>query len=97
MEKIILYSDLNYTRVADYVECNNCGRKMLLPVGADKCPECGSVGCLEWADTVFEESQEVVVDDFIEENFNDIEFKSDILLPKESYLSEETLDEIKNN
>lgn len=33
-----------------------CGKKMLLPCGADKCPECGENGTLRWVD---EERQEI--------------------------------------
>lgn len=33
----------------DWVTCSECGVTMLLPHGADKCPECGKVGCLTWA------------------------------------------------
>lgn len=33
----------------DWVVCSNCGEIMLLPHGADKCPECKKAGCLGWA------------------------------------------------
>lgn len=42
----------------DWVKCNNCGRRMLVPVGADKCPMCEEEGTLSWVD---EERQEMDV------------------------------------
>ena len=35
---------------------------MLLPGGADKCPECGSVGRLVWADEFYPESAKSSLD-----------------------------------
>ena len=40
----------------DWVRCVLCGAQMLLPCGADKCPECGENGTLRWVD---EERQEI--------------------------------------
>lgn len=40
----------------DWVRCVLCGAQMLLPCGADKCPECGENGILRWVD---EERQEI--------------------------------------
>lgn len=40
----------------DWVRCVSCGAQMLLPCGADKCPECGENGTLRWVD---EEKQEM--------------------------------------
>lgn len=40
----------------DWVRCVLCGAQMLLPCGADKCPECGENGTLRWVD---EEKQEM--------------------------------------
>lgn len=40
----------------DWVRCALCGAQMLLPCGADKCPECGENGTLRWVD---EERQEI--------------------------------------
>ena len=97
MGKIIVYDDANYSNVADYVECNHCGKRMLLPCGADKCPECGEEGMLEWADLVFEDNQEVIFDDFVEDNKDDIMFKNNVILSEEEYLMKETIDEIANN
>jgi hypothetical protein len=38
------------------VRCVSCGAQILLPCGADKCPECGENGTLRWVD---EERQEI--------------------------------------
>lgn len=43
-------------RHGDWVRCTQCGAQMLLPCGADKCPECGENGTLRWVD---EEKQEM--------------------------------------
>lgn len=77
-----------YTDVTegDWVHCNDCGEVMLLPHGADKCPECGAVGCLEWHSK--------------HESFHETEYSklkchritNRTLLP-EDYLSEDTLKE----
>ena len=40
----------------DWVRCVLCGAQMLLPCGADKCPECSSEGTLTWVD---EDKQEM--------------------------------------
>lgn len=40
----------------DWGKCVLCGAQMLLPCGADKCPECGENGTLRWVD---EERQEI--------------------------------------
>jgi hypothetical protein len=40
----------------DWVRCTQCGAQMLLPCGADQCPECCSDGTLMWVD---EEKQEM--------------------------------------
>lgn len=53
-----IYNDIYF---GDHVKCNNCGTVMLLPCGADKCPECGKTGCMEWVD-----------DDKQEENYMNI-------------------------
>ena len=34
----------------DWVRCTQCGVQMLLPRGADKCPECSSNSTLMWVD-----------------------------------------------
>ena len=35
-----------YTERGDLVTCSDCGKVMLLPYGADKCPACKKEGCL---------------------------------------------------
>ena len=46
----------SYTRTyvgvedGDWVRCTFCGQVMLLPHGAEKCPECGEEGHLQWMD-----------------------------------------------
>ena len=39
-----------YTERGDLVTCSDCGKVMLLPYGADKCPACKKEGCLVWTD-----------------------------------------------
>ena len=68
----------------DYVICSQCGKKMLLPYGADQCPECHGYGTLDWVDS---ENQEASIDDFSEEVIE----HSDRELKMEDYLDPETL------
>lgn len=77
---------ITYERVqhGDWVRCVLCGAQMLLPCGADKCPECGENGTLRWVD---EEKQEMDAKDldclgYVRE------------LRVEDYLSPITLEEI---
>lgn len=65
----------------DWVECKYCERMMLVPCGADKCPECGISGCLSWVD---DERQEMDVENL---DTYDTKFR----LSPEDYLSEELL------
>jgi uncharacterized OB-fold protein len=58
--KIIIYKDILH---GDFCKCASCGKKMLLPIGSDKCPECGEE-MLEWADS----SQERDVSSFSKES-----------------------------
>lgn len=51
--KTITYEGIQH---GDWVKCTQCGAQMLLPCGADKCPECGENGTLRWVD---EEKQEI--------------------------------------
>lgn len=51
--KTITYEGVQH---GDWVRCVLCGAQMLLPCGADKCPECGENGTLRWVD---EERQEI--------------------------------------
>ena len=37
-------------RHGDWVRCTQCGAQMLLPCGADQCPECYGRGTLMWVD-----------------------------------------------
>lgn len=86
----IVYNEENYSsEMADYVECSNCGQKMLLPCGADKCPVCGYEGTLVWVD---DELQEVYVEEFLNEDDNHI-YLNDGFLEETDYLSEEVLSE----
>lgn len=55
MEKTKLYGGI-YS--GDWVRCTNCGSVMLLPHGADKCPECEVTGCLDWV-SEFDNEHEV--------------------------------------
>lgn len=58
METLTLtYKGVDY---GDHVRCNYCDKTMLLPIGADKCPECGAVGCLADVD---EDMQEKTIED----------------------------------
>ena len=43
-------------RHGDWVRCTQCGAQMLLPCGADQCPECYGYDTLVWVD---EERQEM--------------------------------------
>ena len=46
---------------ADYVICNDCENEMLVDIGEDICPMCGSVGTMSWID---DKTPEVNVRDF---------------------------------
>lgn len=67
----------------DLVVCTQCGKKMLLPYGANQCPECYGYGTLDWVDN---DKQEVSVDDFNGELEH-----SNRELKLEDYLDNETL------
>lgn len=56
-----------YTEQGDFVTCSNCGKVMLLPYGADKCPACKSEGKLAWTDDT---SQETDIDGLLKRHFN---------------------------
>lgn len=68
MEKTKLYGGI-YS--GDWVICSNCGCIMLLPNGADKCPECEKLGCLDWV-SEFENEHEVHRD-YLLDNGVDVE------------------------
>ena len=46
-------------RHGDWVRCTQCGAQMLLPCGADQCPECYGYDTLVWVD---EDRQEMNVE-----------------------------------
>ena len=73
-----------YVTEGDWVVCSQCGKRMILPYGADQCPECYGWGTLDWVDN---NRQEVSVDDFSE---NEIQH-SERELKMEDYLDPETL------
>lgn len=63
MEKTVkLFKGVTY---GDFIECTNCGERMVVPVGVDTCPFCHASGCNMWAD---EEHQEVDVNDIEREH-----------------------------
>lgn len=43
MKRTNIYKNV---REGEWLHCNNCEENMLLPNNADRCPECGNVGCL---------------------------------------------------
>jgi hypothetical protein len=45
-----------YINAGDFVHCNNCGKIMLLPTGADKCPACYFEGALDWENEKLKEA-----------------------------------------
>ncbi len=77
-----------YTISGDFVTCNNCDKVMLLPHGADKCPDCKAEGCLKWTD---ERLQETDLDGLIKRHCNLHQCKDP---NPEDYLSAETLREV---
>lgn len=48
-ERTIIYNNVHH---GDWLRCNNCETNMLLPIGADKCPECGAEGTFEYVNNV---------------------------------------------
>ena len=56
-----------YTERGDLVTCSDCGKVMLLPYGADKCPACKKEGCLVWTD---ESLREADIDSLLERHCN---------------------------
>lgn len=45
-----------YAISGDFVTCSDCGKVMLLPHGADKCPACRSERTLAWTDDALQET-----------------------------------------
>ena len=70
-----------YTETGDFVTCSDCGKVMLLPHGADRCPACRSEGNLSWTDDTLQETD---IDGLLERHYN-LHQKSD--LNPEDYLS----------
>lgn len=70
-----------YTETGDFVTCSDCGKVMLLPHGADRCPACRSEGKLSWTDDTLPEAD---IDGLLERHYN-LHQKSD--LNPEDYLS----------
>lgn len=56
-----------YTTSGDFVICSDCGKVMLLPHGADRCPACRSEGKLSWMD---DNLQETDIDGLLERHCN---------------------------
>ena len=56
-----------YTETGDFVTCSDCGKVMLLPHGADRCPACRSEGNLSWTDATLQESD---IDGLLERHYN---------------------------
>lgn len=69
----------------DLVKCSQCGKIMLLPYGADQCPECCGYGTLDWAD----ESQESDIETLESKGYT--LKKVDKKLKLEDYLDPDTL------
>lgn len=82
MDKVKVY---NGVLEGDFVVCTQCGKKMLLPYGADQCPECYGYGSLDWADESQESNTEVLKNQGYELEFVDRDLKM------EDYLDPETL------
>lgn len=75
-----IYNDISH---GDWVKCSQCGAIMLLPCGADQCPECCGCGTLSWMD---EARQEMNVIDLGTDVFD-----THRTLKLEDYLDPETL------
>ena len=56
-----------YTEQGDFVTCPDCGKVMLLPYGADKCPACKSEGKLSWTDDALQETD---IDGLLKRHYN---------------------------
>lgn len=79
MEKIMTVDE--YAISGDFVTCSDCGKVMLLPHGADKCPACRSEGTLAWTDDALQETD---IDGLVGRHCN-LHQKAD--LAPEEYLS----------
>lgn len=56
-----------YTINGDFVTCSGCGKVMLLPHGADRCPACKAEGTLSWTDANLQETD---IDGLLERHCN---------------------------
>ena len=56
-----------YTERGDFVTCSGCGKVMLLPYGADRCPACKAEGTLSWTDASLQETD---IDGLLERHCN---------------------------
>lgn len=75
---------LAYSNMGDFVSCTWCESVMIVPFGADKCPNCYYEGALSWHD---DNNKEVNLSDIKDDYI--IEYKS---YPEaEEYLSDEVL------
>lgn len=83
MEKTKIYRGVTK---GDWVRCMECGAKMLLPYGADACPECTG-DCLQWASDN-EEEKEMTVDKLAQNG--QLEYVDRELKPQD-YLTPESL------
>lgn len=79
-KRTIIYSNVHH---GDRVRCNNCESNMLLPTGADKCPECGAEGTLEWTNDV-EELHTVDSTDISSPNYLDDDVDIETCFSKEA-------------
>ena len=79
--KTITYEGVKH---GDGVRCVICGAQMLLPCGADKCPECGENDTLRWVD---EERQEIEA-----KGLDCLDYVRELRV--DDYLSPTTLEEI---
>ena len=54
--KVVAFADqLDYDNSGDFVKCMYCEKKMLIGKGRERCPECGTVGMLDWIDNEHQE------------------------------------------
>ena len=84
---------LTFVYEGDYVLCNNCMKRMIVPTGADVCPECGKTGCMQFVD---ESKPEQCAADV--PNPTPKELPEDYLPQiKEEYLTELAMDFMHNN
>ena len=88
MSKPITVKDYGTAKVCDFVKCNNCGTHMLLPVGAEKCPDCHTEGVLAWVD---EDNHEVEFEAVIRLGYK---IESCRVLVPSDYLTKETIDSL---